>query len=1301
MRSRRGSPPRARSCVARPGDRSTRSTATSISRRSTAASTTMRAMFERVRGAAMGGAKLIFVATMHGELGRGGFGGPAGLIKTVAAEWPDVRARVVDLDPSRRRRGAAASRAPRRRSRTSRSATSPACARALEVIPAEIRDRRRRPRRELGRARHRRRARHHREGRDRARAALRLPHRAGRPLAAARPPRIRRSPAPHDARALRGVLAKLGGTPADIEARVARVLADREIRATLAALGDRAHATTRSTSARPRSATLIDELYAQHGRIDARDPRRRHPRGQADPPQDARVVRARVRDQARPARARSSSKLRDDVKLVVLFSSISGAFGNRGQVDYAAAGDALDKLAWPLQRKIAGRVVSIDWGPWAGTGMVSAELEREYAKRGIGLIDPERGVEALLAELGAARGDAQVILDRVRSARAVVARRARHELAMRDAVSRVAIVGMGAVFPGAPDLATFWRNLERRRRRDHATCRRRASIPRLAAAIGFTARAAASSTAPRSIRSRSASCRSPRRGAEPDQLLALAGRRGARSPTPAARSRAIAPRVILGRGGYLTPGMARLANRVRTAQQLVTTLAELLPDLDADDRRRRSARRSRRRPATSSREPSPRSASCRTSPRRGSRTASICAGPRTRRRRVRELAARGRSRLPRARRSPLRRWWSPAASTSVTTSRSGACSRSSARSAEAVADPPVRSPRRRHPDRRGRGIVVLKRLADAERDGDRIYAAIRGTGVSSDGRESERDAPARRRPARRDRRRVDARRARTRRRRARRGARHRDADRRRGRARGARRSSSAPATGARAALGSVKSMIGHAMPAAGAAGPDQDRARARITACCRRACTARSRTTALAQHAVPRAREGRAVGAQPTRVAGVSAFGFGGINAHVVLEPSRRRRQPLASRDGAADSTPSLARDRAAPRSTSCAPALDVGRAAAAGPMRLALLDPTPERLALAHKVLDRGKPWRGKSRHLVLAARARRRRRQARVRVPRRRGDVRARTSTTSRATLGIAAPPRSRPRSRRRSRAATPRDARAARRRRVRARPLARDRARARSASRPTRSPATASASGPAWSSSEMIPPADRRRVRRASCRPAALEVPDVVFAAVGCGAAGATGRARRARRRSRSRTTTARTRASCAAAAIACVIAIERLARARRAVPGAAVPLGLPLAAVRRLSRAAPHAPRRRSRCSGRACRCGRRRRARRIPTSPTAIRALAIDHLVAAGAVPRARRARCTRAACARSSSSASAAPAASSSDTLRGRDHLAIAAASHEAPGLSQLARVQAALFVEGFARRTHASRAAGAARARR
>jgi len=91
--------------------------------------------------------------------------------------------------------------------------------------------------------------------------------------------------------------------------------------------------------------------------------------------------------------------LRDDVSFVVFFSSVASVFGNRGQADYAAANDMLDKLAHTLQAGVQGRVLSVNWGPWAGKGMVSPELEREYARRGIGLIPLNDGVEQLLREL--------------------------------------------------------------------------------------------------------------------------------------------------------------------------------------------------------------------------------------------------------------------------------------------------------------------------------------------------------------------------------------------------------------------------------------------------------------------------------------------------------------------------------------------------------------------------------------------------------------------------------------------------------------------------------------------------------------------------------------------------------------------------------------------------------------------------------------------------------------------------------------------------------------------------------------
>src|SRR5205085_10291651 len=42
----------------------------------------------------------------------------------------------------------------------------------------------------------------------------------------------------------------------------------------------------------------------------------------------------------------------------------------------------------------------------------------------------------------------------------------------------------------------------------------------------------------------------------------------------------------------------------------------------------------------------------------------------------------------------------------------------------------------------GMGMVALKRLSDAERDGDRVYAVITGIGSSSDGRDKSVYAPA-------------------------------------------------------------------------------------------------------------------------------------------------------------------------------------------------------------------------------------------------------------------------------------------------------------------------------------------------------------------------------------------------------------------------------------------------------------------------------------------------------------------------------------------------------------------------------
>ncbi|MGR8007751.1 SDR family NAD(P)-dependent oxidoreductase [Streptomyces hypolithicus] len=76
---------------------------------------------------------------------------------------------------------------------------------------------------------------------------------------------------------------------------------------------------------------------------------------------------------------------------VVLFSSVAGFFGNRGQSDYAMANEVLNAWAssWK-QRHPAARVTSLNWGAW-DSGMVSPEVKAVFQERGITLIPVDTG----------------------------------------------------------------------------------------------------------------------------------------------------------------------------------------------------------------------------------------------------------------------------------------------------------------------------------------------------------------------------------------------------------------------------------------------------------------------------------------------------------------------------------------------------------------------------------------------------------------------------------------------------------------------------------------------------------------------------------------------------------------------------------------------------------------------------------------------------------------------------------------------------------------------------------------------
>lgn len=92
-------------------------------------------------------------------------------------------------------------------------------------------------------------------------------------------------------------------------------------------------------------------------------------------------------------------ELRSDLKLFVMFSSVASVYGNKGQSDYASANSVFDYIAPILKDKVEARILTINWGPWKGTGMVNDTLEAEFKKRGVSLIPLKKGAEYFVNEL--------------------------------------------------------------------------------------------------------------------------------------------------------------------------------------------------------------------------------------------------------------------------------------------------------------------------------------------------------------------------------------------------------------------------------------------------------------------------------------------------------------------------------------------------------------------------------------------------------------------------------------------------------------------------------------------------------------------------------------------------------------------------------------------------------------------------------------------------------------------------------------------------------------------------------------
>ncbi|WP_432817446.1 SDR family NAD(P)-dependent oxidoreductase [Sulfitobacter sp. JB4-11] len=233
------------------------------------------------------------------------------------------------------------------------------------------------------------------------------------------------SPCPADAEApdtattedpgkLRGLLAaqmEAGGKkPAipEIEHRLRQLMKEREIRATLRALealGSKAEYRSCNVCDGDAFTGLVNALYDEFGRLDGVV----HGAGLIEdklivdktPDSFDRVLRTKTDSAFTLVRA-----LRPDtLRFLIFFTSVAGRFGNRGQADYGAANEVVSKLARRLNAEWPTKVKAISWGPRDQGGMVSKEIKRQFQELGIEAIDPDLGARAFVDEIFYGPGD--------------------------------------------------------------------------------------------------------------------------------------------------------------------------------------------------------------------------------------------------------------------------------------------------------------------------------------------------------------------------------------------------------------------------------------------------------------------------------------------------------------------------------------------------------------------------------------------------------------------------------------------------------------------------------------------------------------------------------------------------------------------------------------------------------------------------------------------------------------------------------------------------------------------------------
>ncbi len=95
----------------------------------------------------------------------------------------------------------------------------------------------------------------------------------------------------------------------------------------------------------------------------------------------------------------------EQLKFLVVMSSVAGRYGNTGQADYATANELMNRLCGQLHSLWDSKVTvkALCWGPWAatqfGTGMVTPAIEAKFAARGVTLVESDTGRRLFRSEL--------------------------------------------------------------------------------------------------------------------------------------------------------------------------------------------------------------------------------------------------------------------------------------------------------------------------------------------------------------------------------------------------------------------------------------------------------------------------------------------------------------------------------------------------------------------------------------------------------------------------------------------------------------------------------------------------------------------------------------------------------------------------------------------------------------------------------------------------------------------------------------------------------------------------------------